>query len=154
VEAENLRAKLAHAPARAQAALIQEFKDGKGVAYTQALATAIPGLSGEMKNRAREALAERLARMTIATLIARLSDDDAEMRRAAALAGAIKDDRTIIPHLIALLEDHDASVARASHAALKSLSGKDFGPPAGTAPKARAEAVAAWKAWWEKEGGK
>ena len=58
-------------------------------------------------------------------------------------------------HLMAaLLEDREPSVARAAHAALKELTGQDLGPSAGALPEARAQALAAWKEWWQKQNGK
>ena len=134
--------------------LLDQLKQGKGVAYTGALAAAIPQLSGAVKTKAREALIERLARMTAFTLHDKLQDDAPEIRRAAALALAMKEEKQAIPDLIGLLEDREATVARASRAALKELTGQDFGPAAGAAPDARAQAVAAWKDWWKRQHGK
>jgi hypothetical protein len=142
--------------ARQQEAALERLRDTKGAAYTEALATAIPKLSGEVKTKAREALADRLSRMTPATLAERLQDPDAELRRAAALACAMKDDRTQVPKLIELLGDKEATVVRAAHAALKALAGKgvDYGPAAAASPAEHAKSVAAWKAWWDKEKAK
>jgi hypothetical protein len=134
--------------------VLQRLHDSKGGVYTQALALAIPRLEGESKTKAREALADRLTRMTSATLGDRLQDDDAEIRRAAALACAMKEEKTHFPRLIELLQDKEAVVARAAHAALKSLSGRDFGPAAGAGRAEVAKAATAWKDWWNKQGGK
>jgi hypothetical protein len=43
-------------------------------------------------------------------------------------------------------------VARAAHAALKSLTNQDFGPDLDATRAEREKAVAAWKAWWDKQG--
>jgi hypothetical protein len=137
-------------PAR-QGKLLEAYQERKGVAYTQALAMAIPKLGNPMQNKAREALAERLSRMTAATLRARLKDDDTEIRRAAALACAMKEDKERIPDLIGLLEDPQPTVVHAAHAALKNLTHKDFGPAAGASHGDPAAAAAAWKSWWDKE---
>jgi hypothetical protein len=134
--------------------LIEKLRDGKGSAYTDALAAVIPKLDGEPKKRAREALAERLTRMTAATLGDKLADDDLEVRRAAALASAMKEEKAHVPRLIALLDDPETPVARAAYAALKSLTGQDFGPAAEATRDEKAKAVAAWKDWWAKNGGK
>ena len=69
------------------------MRDAKGILYTEALAVAIPHLEGQVRKQAREALAERLSRMTSATLGLKLEDDDTEVRRAAALAVAMKEDK-------------------------------------------------------------
>jgi hypothetical protein len=147
------RALLAAAPAQL-GDLLESYKNEKGVAYTQALASAIPRLPGPSKSRARDALAERLGRMTADTLRDRLRDDDAEMRRAAALASAMREERELVPELIGSLGDADQQVARAAHLALKSLSGKDFGPSATASRAERDTAVAAWRNWWKSEKAK
>jgi hypothetical protein len=153
-EAGQLSAELVNAPPEKREQVLERLRDSKGGQYTDALAAAIPRLSGEMKTRTRDALAERLVRMKSATLGDKLVDSDAEVRRAAALALAMKDDRSHFLRLVELLEDPDAAVARAAHAALRSLSGQDFGPdPAASRPE-RAEVRAQWKEWWVKHGAK
>ncbi len=137
-----------------QGELLEQYQSNKGVAYTQALADAIPRLSAPVQAKARDALAERLSRMTAGTLRARLKDEDREIRRAAALACAMKEDRDQVSALIDLLEDPQPTVVHAAHAALKSLTGKDFGPPAGATRDERSKAAASWKKWWERQKGK
>ena len=63
----------------------------------------------------------------------------------------MKDDKSHIPDLIPLLDDREPLVGRAAHAALKSLTNQDFGPAKGASAKDRAQAVEAWKDWWEKQ---
>jgi hypothetical protein len=150
-DAARLSDQLVKAPTSRQGEMLEQFKEGKGVRYTQALAAAIPQLSGAVKAKARDALAERLARMTASTLRARLKDDDPEVRRASALACAMKEDLTHVPDLIAMLKDRDAHVVRAAHTALKSLTSKDFGPADGASSEDRARSMAAWKSWWEQQ---
>jgi hypothetical protein len=142
-EVSRLSDDLVHADAGRQDTVLRKLRDGKGAVYTDALAHAIHRLDGEVKGQARDALADRLARMKAATLADKLQDDDAEVRRAAALACAMKDERTNVPRLIELLGDQEPIVARSAHAALKSLAGQDLGPDA-----------AGWKEWWSKNGGK
>jgi hypothetical protein len=147
--AAQLSAKLILAPADQQEKLLEQFKSAKGVVYTQALAAAIPNL-GPAQGRARDALAERLARMTAVTLHGRLKDEDPEMRTAAARACAAREDPAHVPDLILLLEDSEPRAARAAREALKRLAGgPDFGPRADSGPEERAQAVAAWKQWWK-----
>ena len=69
-------------PPKAQEAALEELRDTKGYVNTEALVTAIPHLQGALKEKARDALAERLTRMTDATLRDKLSDDDTEIRSA------------------------------------------------------------------------
>jgi len=142
---------LVAAAAPRQEELLGKYKEGKGAAYTLALAGAIPRLSGDSKSKARDALAERFTRMTAVTLRAELKDDDPEIRRAASLACAMKDDKNHIPDLIPLLDDPEPLVARAAHASLKSLANQDFGPAKNASDKDRAQAIEAWKAWWAKQ---
>jgi hypothetical protein len=146
-EAARLSARLVEAKGERQNEMLTQLREGKGVIYTQALAAAIPQLGGEVRSRAREALAERLTRMNAATLADKLEDESSEVRRAAALAIAMKDDRTHLRKLIDLLQDPEPVVARAAHAALKTLTRQDFGPGPDAAPADRDRAIAAWKAW-------
>jgi hypothetical protein len=149
-EAARLRSELLQATGQQQDQLLNQFKQAKGAAYTQALAATIPRLQGESKTKARKALAERLANMTSATLRDKLRDETAETRRAATLACAMKADQQLIPDLITLLEDPQPTVARAAHAALKDLTDQDLGPADHASPSARAQAAEAWKNWWKK----
>jgi hypothetical protein len=150
--AARLGGQLAAATGSAQDDVLRQLRDGKGAAYTQALASAIPRLEGEALKKAREALADRMSRMTSETLGGKLQDDDAEVRRAAALAVAMKDDKAHALDLIDLLSDPEARVSHAAHAALKSLADDkvDFGPKKDATPEERGRAVLAWKEWWRK----
>jgi hypothetical protein len=127
-----------------------EARDGKGQTFTRALVMIADKASGERKKEARDALAERLCRMTAATLRSMLSASEAELRRAAALACAMKDDKDHIPDLIAALGDAEEPVVRAAKAGLKSLTGKDFGPAVGASAAEKTAAVAAWREWYSK----
>jgi hypothetical protein len=149
--AARLSAELVFAESPRQADKLTQYRDAKGIVYTEALANALPQLDGATQRTAREFLAERLSRMTAATLRGRLDDPRPELRRAAALAWAMKDDRAAIPELIALLEDPEDLVVRAVRAGLKSLTQEDFGPARDANPADRAKAVADWKAWWAKQ---
>jgi hypothetical protein len=153
-EAAGLCVSLILGSAAQQWLLLEKLKEGKGVVYTEALAAAIPYLSGRARHTARNALAERLARMTAATLRDKMQSGDAEIRRAAALACALKQDKALIPDLMALLADTQPVVHRAAHVALKELTGTDFGPTAGADAKQRELALAAWKQWWNAQRGK
>ena len=92
--AAALTAILVKTTSQKQEQALEQLREGKGAAYTEALAQAIPRLEGTAHKKAREALAERLARMTITTLGDKLTDQDLEVRRAAVLACAMRDDRT------------------------------------------------------------
>lgn len=153
-EAARLATQLVKAPPERQGPLLDKLQEAKGGEYTQALAEVIPQLPPASRAKAREALAQRLARMTAATLQDKLQDPDLEIRRAAALATAMRDEKQMTPALIALLQDPEPTVHRAAYAALKAMTGQDFGPAADARPADREQAMARWKAWWAKQGGK
>ena len=134
-----------------QQELIKKYGNEKGVKYTEALATAIPHLSGAAKNSARDALSQRLARMTVTTLTDYLKDEDPEIRVAAALACDLKESKAHIPQLIEMLRDKESVVERAPHQALTDLSKQDFGPAASATAAERDKAIAAWQEWWKKQ---
>jgi hypothetical protein len=150
-ESARLGDDLVKAKGSRQAALLEEMEKEKGVKYTEALASAIPKLEGEAHRKARQALANRLTRMKDETLQDYLQDDDAEIRRAAALAVGQKDSKTLVPNLIALLRDPETSVWRVAHASLKSLTGQDFGPDAKATRDDRDKAVLKWIDWYSKQ---
>jgi hypothetical protein len=152
--AGQLGDELVNADAGKQDAVIAKLRDSKGAQYTDALAYAIHKLDGLAKSKARDALADRLTRMSARTLTDKVQDDDPEVRRAAALAIAMKDEKDLVPRLIERLEDQETAVSHAAHAALKSLTRQDFGPERDASRADVARAVAAWKDWWSKNGGK
>jgi hypothetical protein len=150
-ESDRLAGALAKASGDRQAELLEKMRDEKGVQYTEALAAAIPLLEGESHRKAREALAERLTRLKEKSLAAYLVDEDAEIRRAAALAVAMKESKALLPNLIPLLRDRELSVVHATHAALKELTGQDFGPAANASREDRDQAALKWLKWWNKQ---
>jgi hypothetical protein len=147
-EGKKLADELMAAQPKQQDDIIARLKDGRGSAYTEALAIAVPKLADAQRDKARDALADRLTRMTAETLRNKLRDTDREIRRAAALACAMKDDKDHVPDLIESLTDGDGEVVKACRAALRSLTEKDFGPSAGATAADRAKAAADWRAWW------
>ena len=150
-EAARLGLDLVQAAPEKQGEMIDQLKNSKGTPYTDALASAISQLTGPTRTHAREALAERLARMTAKTLRAKMQEDDPEVRRAAALACAMKDDREYVTDLIGLLDDRETTVTRAARAALKALTTQDFGPPPDATATQRSRAISEWKSWWKKQ---
>jgi hypothetical protein len=153
VDAESARLSdgLVKATGASRSDLLEKMESGKGPQYTEALAAAIPKLEGEAHRKAREALANRLTRMKDDTLADYLQDEDAEIRRAAALAIGQKDSKKLLPNLISLLHDPEVSVVRAAHASLKALTGQDFGPSAKATREERDQAVLKWVEWWSKQ---
>ena len=150
-QAAVMAGELLRTPPKDWDAALRKLRDAKGTVYTQALMGAASRLDGERRAAVREALAERLSRMTAATLRAMAKDEDAELRRAAVLAMAMKDDKTHLPDLVAALGDADDIVVRAARAGLKSLSGgEDFGPAANATAGEKALAQESWRKWLEK----
>jgi hypothetical protein len=146
-EGGRLAAALVQADARQRPGIVEKCRDGKGVHYTEALALASARESGEARRQLREALAERMARMTERTLGQYLEDEDAEIRRAAALGLAMRDSKAHLRGLIGLLLDPQPSVERAAHAALCSLSGKDLGPRVNATEAEKLAAASRWRQW-------
>ncbi|MDY3557211.1 HEAT repeat domain-containing protein [Gemmata sp. JC717] len=150
-EAITLASKILKASGSDWAKLLAETRDTKGTTQTRALVLAATHSAGDRKAAAREALTERLCRMNAATLRTMLKANEPELRRSAALACAMKDDKDHIPDLIAAITDADDAVTRAAKAGLKSLTGKDFGPPAVPTAEQKTAAATAWREWYVKE---
>ncbi|HEY2909876.1 MAG TPA: HEAT repeat domain-containing protein [Gemmataceae bacterium] len=149
-ESSRLASRLVLAPAKDWTKALEKVRDAKGGDYTRGLVIAIHKLNGTRKKEAREALAERLTRMSAPTLKGMMGSEDGELRRGAVLAAAMRDDKAHVPDLIERLTDADAAVVRAAHAGLKSLTSQDFGPKADAGKEECMAAATAWKAWWAK----
>lgn len=143
----RLAATLLNADPQRQRDLVQEYRDAKGVQFTDAMALAASRMSGDSRRELREALAERMTRMTEATLGRYLEDECAEVRRAAVLGLAMRESKVHAARMIEMLQDPEPAVGRAAYAALCRLSGKDFGPRLGATQEECAEAMIRWKAW-------
>lgn len=148
---EELIRKFLAAGATDRKTMLEQYRDAKGAAHTEALATLIARTDADWPKAIRNALAERLARMTAETIRGCLKDKSEEIRRAAAVACAIKEDRAMIPDLVATIDDPADWVVRACGVALARLTGEDFGPPPNATADERVKAIAAWKAWWSKQ---
>jgi HEAT repeat protein len=146
-EAHRLSDRLVRASDEQRKELLSLYARTSGVEYTEAIAYAIPSLSGEPRREAREALAERLTGRTVPTLLRYLTDGDAEIRRAAALALGMRDARETVPEVAKLLLDPEPSVVRATHASLRSLTGEDYGPSPHATEEEKQEAVKHYQSW-------
>ena len=153
-EADRIAKGLAAATADTWQSRLAEARDTKGTSFTRALTLAAGRLEGTRRIEARDALAERLTRMTPATLRTMLRDGDAELRRAACLACAVKEDKSFVPDLTERITDASELVVRAARAGLKSLTSADFGPESASDEEAKLQAAAAWRAWWIARQGK
>jgi hypothetical protein len=132
-----------------QRSMLARLRHAKDSESTEALALAIPKLSGDIQQQARDALTERLTRLPSAELIDKLQDDNPEMRCAAALAVGRKIAKERIADLVQLLEDPEMAVVQSARVALTELSGEDFGPTSDADRRGRGDAVAAWRKWWK-----
>jgi hypothetical protein len=150
-QAERLANSLIQASASEREAILNNLRDSKGAVYTEALARATTKSDGDLLRQVRDALASRLTRMTAKTLREMLKDENREIRRGAALAGAMKEDKELIPDLITTLADKEVLVVRAARAGLKSLSGVDFGPDSDASAAEKIKAINNWRSWWEKQ---
>ena len=150
-EAAVLAGQLLRANEKEWPAVIKKLRDTKGPIHTQALLASVNRLDGDRRRLAREALAERLTRMTAQTLRTMLKDEEVELRRAAALAMAMKDEQIHISDLVAALLDEEEVVVRAAKAGLKSLAGQDFGPAVNATAGEKKIAVSAWNDWLAKQ---
>lgn len=148
----RLAAALVAAGEAERADLLAKYQTAKGGEYTDALARAAAKLSGDAQAQVRDALAQRLTRMSATTLNEMMKDRDRELRRAAALATGSKGKERVGEYatgLIRLIGDDEPMVVQAARASLKALSGQDHGPAAGSDPADRAKALVAWRAWWD-----
>src|SRR5262249_31581154 len=147
--ADRLSNEFIEARGTEQKELIAKLEKEKGVDNTEALALAIPRLEGQTKQKAREALANRFTRLKPDSLLRYIEEDpDPEIRRAAVLASAMRDLRAHIPAIIERLKDSEPAVVRAAHAALKTVTGEDFGPSADATREEHAQARAARQTLW------
>jgi hypothetical protein len=150
-EASALAFELVRSTDKDWSTLIRKLRDTRGGNYTEALVTAANRLEGDRLKQARDALAERLTRMTADTLRAMAKSEEAELRRGAYLAMAMKDDKAHIPDLIAAILDDEEFVVRAAKAGLKSLTNQDFGPNKNANIGEKKLAKDAWQSWWDKQ---
>lgn len=152
-EASRLAVTIADKEGEEFDAAINQLKEAKGASYTATLVQVIIRVDGDRLRRSREALAERLTRMTAKSLRTMMADQHPELRRGAVLAAAMKDDKDHVPDLIAriALDDEDL-VIRAARVGLLNLTGskEDLGPADGAEKAERKAAAEAWKAYWEK----
>src|SRR5262245_4016401 len=145
-EARRLADALLTAAPQRRAGLVEKYRATKGVEYTEALALAIARSPAAARADLREALATRMVRMTAATL-GRYLDDPLPRTRGAAALGIGKRGKTAHgARLAELLLDPDPLVHRAAGAALRELTGEDFGPGIAANEPERAQAAARWQA--------
>jgi hypothetical protein len=135
-----------------RAVLLAKYRDTKGTEYTDALVRALAKLEGAALAETRDALAQRLTRMTPAFLVTYMESQNRELRRAAALACAAKGKDRVKEFgeaLVKLIGDSDPLVVQAARASLKELSGADHGPNTAATPADQRRALTGWQKWWD-----
>lgn len=150
-DAAVLASSLVRSTEKDWAAVLKKLRESRGGNYTLALVNAANRLEGDRLKQTRDALAERLTRMTADTLRSMAKSEEPELRRAALLAMAMKDEKKHIPDLIEAVSDDEEIVVRAARAGLRSLTDQDFGPPKDANVGEKTLAKDAWKQWWEKQ---
>jgi HEAT repeat protein len=152
---ERLKERLTKTPTEKQGPIIEAMRVGRQPEYTFALGETIPGLKGEMRDKAQAALVERLLTMSGAELLKQLQSDLPAIRAAAAMACAEQGDKRKISSLIPLIGDKDNDVVVAAREALRKLTGQAFGPKVGPSGKieeeTKAKAAQEWETWWKKQ---
>jgi len=151
-EPRRLANELAHAESDRQRALVAQYRDAKGGAYSEAMALAIRQLSGDQRAELREALAIRMARLTDETLGRYLDDSNAEIRRAAILGLAMRESQTYLRRMIEMLLDPEPAVQRATYAGLRELTKQDFGPALNATEAEVRGSIERWLAWTKGRG--
>jgi hypothetical protein len=146
-EAGRLAAVFLKAQGERHKELLKEHQETKGADHSYALALAAARLTGNNRREVREALADRMAGLSDATLGRYLHDENAEIRRAAVLGLAMRDSTAHVQRMIDMLLDPEPAVTRAVVAGLRSLSGKDFGPKLHATQEETDEAISRWKQW-------
>jgi hypothetical protein len=132
--------------------VLTELEKRKGPQVLEALGAAAGNYEKDIQQHARDLLDKHLARQPAAVVKAKLKDDRAEVRAAAARTVAARG-LHYGSELIDLLTDSDKGVRQAARQALVRLSrGQDFGPEPGASEDDVAVAVRDWSAWWDKQG--
>jgi len=129
--------------------VLEELMRRKGAEHTVTLAEAIAAVPDDNKELARGLLAQRLARMTDRTLVAKLDDPEIEIRAAAVRAIGYKGS-PLYQELAAALRDKPM-VADHAHQALVKLTGEDFGPTENAPAMDWYRASKRWEDWAEQQ---
>ncbi len=127
------------------------FRDKSGAVYDTALAQAIPLLKADGQKAARAVLVDRLFALSSKAVALKLTDGEAEVRRAAVAVCKQRKLRSLVPDLIARLDDASPEVVNQVHDLLLHFTSRDFGPARGADKETRHAAMQAWRDWWEQQ---
>ena len=109
---------------------------------------ALTSSSPTIRAGAAEALGHLRAYGVADVLTATLKDDDASVRREAAMAMAWCGSRKHVAPLLAALDDADWTVRQTARVALENLTGMEFPFDALAAADVRADQAKRWRTWW------
>ena len=137
VEASRLADKLVSAGPARLAQLLGQAQSGDEDVYIKGLATALPRLKGEARDKVREAFIQQLARLDSEVLRRWLYEETTVLREAVVAACVRRRDKELIPDLIGLLEAEDTTLASQAEKGLGTLTGQHFTDST------------AWRDWWE-----
>jgi hypothetical protein len=134
--------------------VLTQLAERRGDEPIRALGEAASSDDSAVRGFAQDLLVQNLCRQGSKVVKARLKDETAEVRIAAARAVGAKFP-ALGGDLIDLLNDDNLQVGQAAHAALVKLNrGKDLGPSSLADETERSAAVEKWRAWWAKRGGR
>jgi hypothetical protein len=134
--------------------VLAELEQRRGDEVLATLAGAATAYESDIQQLARDHLVSNLARQSTTAIKAKLKDDKAEIRAAAARVVG-KTAPALGGEVINLLTDDEKMVRDAAHEALVKLNrGTDLGPEANARDEDRAAAVKKWRDWWTKQSGR
>ncbi len=133
--------------------ILTELEQRTGDQVPLALVTAISRPEADVKQLAQNLLLKYLGKKSAADLKTLLKSETEEIRLGVVFViGAKK--LPLGSEMIDALEDPSAKVQQLAHQALVQLAGgKDFGPSTTSSDTARAEAIKAWRHWWQNKSG-
>jgi hypothetical protein len=130
--------------------ILAELSNRRGKEVLPGLANAAGSYDKDTQKLGRDLLYTHLARQTPEVIKEKLTDELAEVRRAAVRVVAGRMPR-LAGELIDVLADGQAEVRAAAHEALVKFSrGEDFGPAADAGKTQITEAQEKWRSWWSR----
>jgi hypothetical protein len=134
--------------------VLTELEQRRGDEPINALGVAASSYEGDVRDLAKDLLVSNLTRQGSAVVRAKLRDDRAEVRAAAAQTVGARFP-ALGGEVVDLLNDKDEGVRESAHQALVRLNrGTDLGPAEQGSDTSRADAVEKWRAWWAQRGGR
>jgi hypothetical protein len=130
--------------------LLTELETRRGKEVVDGLTVAARSYERDTRKLGRDLLERHLARQPADFVKEKLTDEQAEVRRAAVRVVAFRHPR-LAGDVIDLLTDEDEAVRTAAHETLVRLGrGQDFGPAADADKDQRLDAQRKWRTWWDR----